>query len=435
MSTPFSVSVALRYLRPKRNFVLVITILSILGVTIGVGVPFLVMSIMNGFEQRIHKMFLDFDPNIVVMPQTGAEESFDWEKVVKRIEADPDVIAVSPFVEGQVLIQKNESPAVPLLRAYYADDPFEMARLEGWLIAGEIDLRDDNILVSRSVADRIGVLIDDIVTVYSPGNIERVLEQQKKESQRKTETGGGEDETEEEDEGITEFDLGMELKVVGVINSLYGSEFVVVPVHAGIELFELDNVQGLGVATRNPMRVAEIQERLEASLPPECYVSNWMEKNAVRFQAVRLERLMVTALLCFILVVGSFCIIITILTVTMQKRPEIGLMKAIGAKTGQIMAVFLLQGLVVGVIGTIAGFLCGGFLIRYRNVGRDVLDRVFNIPILPEEVYGITELPAVIDSGQIVILAICSLILCLMGSAFPAFFVARMDAAKALRNT
>ncbi|HUF62950.1 MAG TPA: FtsX-like permease family protein [Verrucomicrobiales bacterium] len=443
-------------MKPKRTFVSVITLISITGVLLGVAVLWVVVSVMSGFEREIKNLLLGFEPHIVAFqafPEDPDEpDPLDWYDVLDQLRANPAVAAASPFVAGQVLLVYFEQPLAPLLRGIDPDDVQQMDQFRELLIEGELDLSGEAIVVSKSVAVNLALGVGDWVTVYSPKNIDEAVRATRRRHEASAANGppdtptNGSGEAEEEGtenalagegpgEGPDEVILPKELEVRAVIDSPYLIPFVMVSLEAAQELYQLEGaVNGIGITSPDPYHVDVTAAAL--NLPWNWRSETWMENenNSRKLQAVRLERITLSVLLFFIILVGAFCIMNTMIIVTVQKRREIGVLKAIGARTAQIVMVFVGQGMIVGVLGTLAGLGVGALVLHYRNLLRDFMARFLHIEILPESVYGITELPAQVVPAHIMIISAGAFLLCTLAALPPAYFVARMDAARALRN-
>jgi lipoprotein-releasing system permease protein len=169
-------------------------------------------------------------------------------------------------------------------------------------------------------------------------------------------------------------------------------------------------------------------------LPPGWYTESWTQRHEQRFAAIRNERVMMYFLLSTIILVAAFSTMNTMITVTVQKRHEIGVMKALGARVSQIVWVFLLQGMIVGFIGAVAGLGLGMLTLAGRNSARAWLADNFNISIFSEQTYGISEIPAELVGTDVAVICIGAFVLCALAALPPAYMVARLDPAKALRD-
>ncbi|MBA2434335.1 MAG: ABC transporter permease, partial [Chthoniobacterales bacterium] len=206
------------------------------------------------------------------------------------------------------------------------------------------------------------------------------------------------------------------------------------PIFVGQELYGLgDALHGLTVKTTNPDNAFEVKQAIEKFLQPPEYAQTWIEMNKQYFDAVSLERTVMAFLLFFIVIVAAFGIMNTLITVTVQKRREIGIMKAVGASIGQIMGVFLFQGIVVGIFGTLSGLGLGMLLIRFRNEFSRWLANTLQIEIFPRSVYQFSEIPAEVIPSDVVRICVAAFIICSLAALIPAYFAARVDPVKALR--
>jgi lipoprotein-releasing system permease protein len=231
--------------------------------------------------------------------------------------------------------------------------------------------------------------------------------------------------------------LPKELTVTGIFETghyLHDSEFLLVPIYVGQELYGLgDGLHGITVRTDNPYSAERVKQAIEQFLQPPEYAQTWIDMNHQFFEAVRLERTVMFFLLFFIVVVAAFGIMSTLITVTVQKRREIGIMKALGANIAQVIWVFLGQGTVVGLFGTLTGLGLGMTLIRYRNEFSQWLASTLHIEIFPREVYQFSAIPAEVIPRDVVIICISAFFICSIAALIPAYFAARLDPVKALR--
>jgi lipoprotein-releasing system permease protein len=237
---------------------------------------------------------------------------------------------------------------------------------------------------------------------------------------------------------LKEMILPTELEVAGIFESgryLYDSEFLIVPLHIGQELYNLGGAaHGLALKTQNANLADQIRDKLAPQLPGSQYALTWIDMNKQIFDAIRMERSVMFFLLMFIILVAAFGIMNTLITVTVQKTREIGVMKALGAQTHQIIGVFLAQGMVVGVFGTATGLALGISMVQYRNEVSRFLSNTFHIEIFPPSVYQFSEIPAEIVPSDVAIICLSAFVICSLAALIPAWFAARLDPVKALRH-
>lgn len=430
MTAPFSLFLALRYLRPKRSFVSVITVISLLGVMIGVAVLIIVISVMTGFDRTLQRAILGFEPHLRV---TNGEVLQQWREMVPVIEKLPGVKGVAPYVQGPVLIEHEGRVNPAIVRGINVDQERQLIDLDKYIKHGALeDMESDTVLLGRTLAADLGAAVGDEVIIYAPGNIRGILE----EVRREGEDPAGKPRTLADIK--QDVVIPAPMKVVGLINSgtnAFDANFILTPLHNAQELYSLkDGVHGLAVKTDAPYNVRAIQDRLNDALDGKAYGISWIDENRQRFDAIRMERHVMFVLLSVIVLVAAFGIMNTLITVTVQKTREIGIMKALGARTGQIVWVFLGQGMVVGAFGTIFGLAAGLVLIHFRNPFRNWLGDVLGIEIFPAGIYEFDGIPAEVIPRDVAIICIGAFVLCSVAALIPAYLASRLDPVKALRS-
>ena len=428
MKLPFSLFLALRYLKPKRTFVSIITLISVLGVTLGVTVLILVISVMTGFDRELRQKVIDFDAHILVTTQDVLR---DWRDLTVKVRNTEGVVATAPYVQGPVIVEFESRRLAPLMRGIDLEEEEKVIPLAKFIKRGALDLNGDNAVLGVELARKLQIDIGDRLTLYSPGNLGQILD-----GIKKLETRDGAQE-QEAIEQLREVVLPKELTVTGIYETghyLHDSEFLLVPVHVGQELYGLeDALHGITVKTVDPYAAAAVKERIQRVLKEPEYAQTWIEMNNQYFEAIRLERTVMFFLLFFIVIVAAFGIMNTLITVTVQKTREIGIMKAIGANIWQIVWVFLAQGMVVGFFGTLTGLGAGMALIRYRNEFSQWLSSTFRIEVFPRQIYQFAQIPAEVIPKDVAIICIGAFVICSVAALIPAYFAARLDPVKALR--
>ena len=425
---PFSFFLALRYLKPKRTFLSIITLISILGVTLGVTVLILVISVMTGFDRELRQKVMEFDAHILV---TTDDILRDWRTLKTKIDNTPDVVASAPFIQGPVIIEFENRRLAPMIRGVDPAQEEKVIPLQKFIKEGKLDLEGESTVLGIELARKLRVKVGDKITVYSPGNLGQILDEIKK-----LENAKGDAEKKAINQ-LREVVLPKELTVTGIYETghyLHDSEFLLVPIYVGQELYNLgDALHGITVRTADPYGAERVKNSIEQFLEPPEFAQTWIDMNKQFFEAVRLERTVMFFLLFFIVVVAAFGIMSTLITVTVQKRREIGIVKALGANISQIIWIFLGQGTVVGLFGTLTGLGLGMTLIRYRNEFSHWLASTLHIEIFPREVYQFSEIPAQVVPQDVWIICISAFLICSFAALIPAYFAARLDPVKALR--
>ena len=428
LKLPFSLFLALRYLKPKRTFLSIITLISVLGVMLGVTVLILVISVMTGFDRELRQKVIDFDAHILVTTQDVLR---DLRTLKTKIDNSQGVVATAPYIQGPVIVEFQNRRLAPLMRGVDPVEEEKVIPLHKFIKFGKLDLEGDSAVLGVELARKLQINVGDKLTIYSPGNLGEILD-----SIKKLDNAKGEGEKQAIDQ-LRDVILPKELTVTGIFETghyLHDSEFLLVPVYVGQELYGLgDALHGITIKTDNPYGAERVKQAIQQFLEPPEYAQTWIDMNRQFFEAVRLERTVMFFLLFFIVVVAAFGIMSTLITVTVQKRREIGIIKALGASIAQIIWVFLGQGTVVGLFGTITGLALGMTLIRYRNEFSHWLASTLHIEIFPREVYQFSSIPAEVIPKDVAIICISAFFICSFAALIPAYFAARLDPVKALR--
>jgi lipoprotein-releasing system permease protein len=428
LKLPFSLFLALRYLQPKRTFVSIITLISVLGVMLGVMVLILVISVMTGFDRELRQKVIDFDAHILVSTEDVLR---NWRDLTVKIRNTPGVVGTAPYVQGPVIVEFQTRRLAPLIRGIDPVEEEKVVPLKKFIKKGTLDLEGDSAVIGVELARKLQINVGDKLTVYSPGNLGEILD-----GIKGLETTKGEDERKAIDK-LREVVLPKELTITGIFETghyLHDSEFLLVPIYVGQELYGLgDALHGLTVKTVDPYAAEGVKQQIQQYLTPPEFAQTWIDMNNQYFEAVRLERTVMFFLLFFIIIVAAFGIMNTLITVTVQKTRDIGIMKAIGANIRQIVWVFLGQGVVVGLFGTLAGLGLGMTLIRYRNEFSHWLANTFGIEVFPKQVYQFSQIPAQVVPMDVAKICIGAFVICCLFAFLPAYRAARLDPVKALR--
>ncbi len=410
----FEWTLALRFLRPKRTYVSIITMLSLVGVLLGVMVLILVLSVMEGFQRELRDKIIGFNAHLTVSNFAIVE---DPESLAETIRADPSVVAITPFVLGPVLLEVYGRISTPYIKGIEPATAEQVVPLRDSLVAGEWLLGPDTILVGHEWATRNGVWLGDKVLVFSPRNIRHLRP-----------------DAEAETEAVM---LPAEYYIAGVFSTGfydYDSNFVLLEISEAQRLYSIDGVHGLAVRLRDAFDAVPAQLRLNERLEPPMRALTWIDQNSRLVSAVAVERRVMTFLLFFIMLVAAFGLSSTLITVTVQKTGEIGLLKALGAHDSQIVTIFTLYGLIVGVIGASLGTSAGLLLLAFRNEFSAWLEATFRVEIFPAEIYNFLEIPAVIDPWTVAGIALSGVLVSTGAALLPAIAAARIDPARALHH-
>jgi lipoprotein-releasing system permease protein len=418
---PFELLLALRYLRPKRTFVSIITLISIVGVALGVAVLIIVISVMSGFDHDLREKILGFNAHLTVA--RGGAPMSGYAAVADRISANKNVRGVSPFVFGPVLVETqgdtNRPPMqdAPMLRGVDPQTEGKISDLPRDVKEGKFDLSGRGLVVGRDFANNLRLTVGDHLSIYSIREIKKM----KVARDRK------------EDELIMPDDY----TVRGIFDTGYyefDAHVIVVSLDNAQDLYDLnDSVHGLFVMLNDPYRAGEVKGQLLKSLDDDLYVSTWMEQNSTILNALIVEKNVMFYLLFFIVLVAALCILSAQITFVVQKTREIGMLKALGATNLQISGVFLSQSAIIGVLGVLAGYGLGILALAYRNEFLHFMNRLTGWELFPAKIYGFSELPAIIDARDIAVICGSSFIICILGGVLPAIRAGRLKPVEALR--
>ena len=399
------------------------------GVMLGVTVLIVVISVMTGFDRELRQKVVDWDAHILV---TTEDVLRDWRDLTVKLRNTPGVVGTAPYVQGPVIVEFQHQRLAPLIRGIDPIEEEKVVQLRKFIKRGSLDLEGESTVLGIELARKLHIDLGDKLTVYSPGNLGEVLDGIKELEKTK----GEQDERKAIDK-LREVVLPKELTVTGIFETghyMHDSEFLLVPIYVGQELYGLgDALHGITVKTVDPYGAEQIKREIERFLQPPQYAQTWIDMNSQFFEAVRLERTVMFFLLFFIIIVAAFGIMNTLITVTVQKTRDIGIMKAIGANIAQIVGVFLGQGIIVGLFGTLMGLGLGMLLVRYRNEFSRWLAETLHIEVFPKQIYQFSELPAEVIPRDVAIICIGAFLICCIFAFLPAYRAARLDPVKALR--
>lgn len=407
---PFELFLGLRYLKPKRTFVSVITLISLTGVVLGVWVLIAVIAVMSGFDRELREKLVGMQAHVVV--SGGVVSRQEAERLVAEARALPHTRLAAPYVLGLVLVEAGGRVATPYMKGLDITQDAVTARLAKYVKYGRLDLAGESVVLGRELAMQLGVFLGDRVTVYSPRNVERRGE---------------------------EVYLPVELEVTGIFESglfEYDVGLMLVSLETAQELYELGaGVHGIEVVTDDPIRGAqEVATVLQGAVAPPLRAQTWAQMNRQLLAAIQVEKTVMFFILTFIIVVAAFGIMSTLITVTVQKTREIGVLKALGTPSRKVLSVFLLQGFVVGVVGVALGVVMGLVTVANINPISHVLSAVFGLELFPKEIYNLPRIPAYLTWRDLVTIAGSALVICTLAGLLPAIRAARLEPIEALHH-
>lgn len=407
MTFPYQLFIAFRYLksRKKHRGVSFNTAISIGGVSVGVMALLIVLSVMSGFHEDLQRKILGVNAHIIVLDYRGALGNY--EDVLKKIKGEKGVVSASPFVLGQVMVSSGNKGQGVYLRGVEPALEAKTTDIVGHLKEGSLKDLDataglPGIILGKELANRLGVFKDDVINILSPtGEIGPLGMLPKVKSFRVT--------------GI--FEVGM---------FEYDSNLVMVALKPAQEFFGLKgSVTGIEVRISDIYRANDLREEIQRLLGYPYYARDWMQMNRNLFSALKLEKFAMFIILVLIILVASFNIVSTLIMNVIEKQREIAILKAMGATNGGIMAIFVFQGFLIGLVGTIIG-LAGGYAISY-------ILNTYQIIKLPPDIYYLSHLPVKMKLIDFVAVSLSAILISFLSTLYPAWQAARLNPIEPLR--
>ncbi|HXJ59843.1 MAG TPA: ABC transporter permease [Verrucomicrobiae bacterium] len=419
---PFELFLALRYLRPKRTFVSVITLISAMGVMLGVAVLIIVISVMTGFDRQLRDKILGFSAHLKIF-RYEQEPLPDYEAVERLVQANRQVRAVAPFILGQVMIKTQPQSGKPMvsaphLRGIDLEREPQVSTITTSLISGDLTLDAEDLLMGSELARHLHVQVGDHLAIYSPRNLEEMEKHKGKENEVAI--------------------LPDDFVVRGIFDVgyyEYNANVIVSSLRSAQDLYQLPGkVHGLLVMLTDPYLAPVVRGQLQRVLGPDYRITMWTEENSQILTALAVEKNVMFYLLIFIVIVAAFGIMNSQITFVVQKTREIGMLRALGATGRQIRWLFLSQSLIIGIIGVSSGFVLGRLLLAYRNEFLHFMNRMTGLELFPAEIYAFTELPALIVGTDILFICGSALVICVLAGFVPAWTASRLKPVEALRH-
>jgi lipoprotein-releasing system permease protein len=413
MFSAFERMVAMRYLRARRQegFISVIAWFSLLGIALGVATLIIVMSVMNGFRHELLTRILGVNGHVKVYAESQGNGLPNFTDLAERVRKVPGVVQVTPMIEGQVMASGNGQAGGALVRGLAPEDLAKRSIIASNIIAGDLGnfKGEDAVLIGDKLARNMNLRVGDQITLISPrGNV----------------TAFG---TVPRMRGYTIvalFNVGM---------YEYDSSFIFMPLEAAQIYFRLpDAVSYLDVMLDNPDGVRTRTPAIRAAAGTN-NVYDWQQTNSSFFTAIQVERNVMFLILTLIIVVAAFNIISSLIMLVKDKGRDIAILRTMGATRGMIMRIFLLSGASVGVIGTFTGFLLGVAFATNIETIRQWVQELSGTNVFQAEIYFLSQLPAIVDPGEVVLVTLMGLGLSFLATIYPSWRAARLDPVEALR--
>ena len=413
MFRPLSVFIGARYTRARRRslFVSFISLTSMIGLALGVLVMIVVLSVMNGFDHEMRTRVLGMVPHATIESPTPIG---DWQTLGKRLEGHPQVAATAPFIQSQGLLTHQGQVTKILINAVDPEAERRVSIINQFFREGSLDdlaAGEFGIVIGDKAATKLGVGLGDKITFVAPevivtpaGMFPRM--------KRFTVTGIFH-------VGAGEIDGYVALANIADI--------------ARLQRWKPDQVQGVRLRFDDLFQAPRIAWELAGQLGDDFYSRDWTRTHGNLYQAIRMEKAMIGLLLLLIVAVAAFNIISTLVMVVTDKRGDIAILRTLGATPKQIMAIFMVQGTVIGVVGTLVGALLGMFAAVNVSSWIAALERLIGHKFLSADVYFIDYLPSRLMAADVIQVCVAALVLSFLATLYPARRAARTQPAEALR--
>lgn len=413
MFSPLEFFIGLRYTRAKQRsgFISFISMTSMLGITLGVMALITVLSVMNGFEAQLRERILGMASHVTITERQSALR--DWQQLGKEITGTESVQGLAPFVRAEVMLSANQRVSGSLLRGILPEKEGDVSDIEENMLKGRLDSLIPGkfgVILGFELARFLGVRVGDRVTVITP---------------KITPTPAGVLPRLRRFTVVGLFEVGM---------YEYDRNLALIHINDGSKLLQLrGGVSGLRIKLDDMFRAPWVTRDLAKMLTPNYYISNWTMEHSNFFKAIKTEKRVMFIILMLIVAVAAFNIVSTLVMVVTDKRSEIAILRTLGFTPSRVMGVFMVQGMLIGLVGTIFGVICGVTLALNVETIVPAIEHFFQVQFLPAEIYYISDLPSKLVLSDVTTIATYSFILSLISTIYPAWQASRVNPAEALR--
>jgi lipoprotein-releasing system permease protein len=423
VNLPYEWQVGLRYTRAGKRrgevdqtgkagdgFVSFIAAISMVGIALGVAALIVVLSVMNGFQKDVRDRMLSVLAHVEVFnPDTGVK---DWQALARNAERVPEVRAAAPYVQGQAMLVRDGVVQGAMLRGVQPDDEAKVSDIATEMRSGlltSLTPGDFNIVLGSALARAFGVRVGDKIAVLAPEGLVTpagVVPRQKA------------------------------FTVSGVFESghyEYDSSLALINIDDAEKLYRLDNVTGIRLKLADMQAAPEVARKLAGVLDQDVLIRDWTQQNRSWFAAVQLEKRMMFIILALIIAVAAFNLVSSLVMSVRDKEADIAILRTLGAAPKSVLAIFVVQGALIGLAGCLLGVVFG--IVLALNVGTVVgfIERLFHVAFLPQSVYFVSELPSDLQWSDVATIGCVSVLLSFVATLYPSWRAARIEPAQALR--
>ena len=423
MFQPLSVFIGSRYTKAKRDnhFISFISMASVIGIALGIIVLITVLSVINGYETGMRDRYLGMLSHVTV---TDSDWNLpNWQTRRKQVLNAKHVIAAAPFIEKQVILKEADIVQGSLIEAVLPEYEKDIGTINRY-IADPLGLNvlkagQYNIILGKTLAEKFKVKIGDSVTLLSSPPPSFVV-----------------DDTGAHSVG-DQLPILKDFTVVSTFKvdmQTYDATTAYIHMQDAADLFETDgNVTGLRVQLDDIYKAQEVSNAIGADSSGDYLITNWTTQNTNIFKAIKLQKTMLFLVLILIIGVAAFNLVSTLIMVVTDKQADIAILRTLGMSPAQVMKIFIVQGSILGILGTVIGVVLG--LLVASNISGIVhwIERFFGTQFLKADVHGITQIDAVIETSDVILIALSALLLAILATLFPAWKASKVHPAEALR--
>ncbi len=407
---PLEMRLGLRFLIAKRKekFISIITVLSVGGVALSVMTLIVVLAVMSGFERDLREKILGTNAHLFV---TSAGPLAGPYGLMEKIQKVKHVQASTPFIFGQVMLRVKDRVVGVVLRGIDTEREGQVTRVQKHIVQGDLAFGDNGIVLGQELAKRYGLFLGDTLTILSPTAVMTPLGPASR---------------------------MIRCKVTGIFHSgmyEYDANMVYVSLKLGQQVFGLgDAVHGVSIRLDDVQHTPAAKQAVMNALPdPFMSVSSWVEQNKNLFSAIKTEKNVMFILLVLAIAVAATNIMSTLIMMVMEKTKDIGILKAVGMSSRRVLRIFLWEGLLVGVTGSLLGMAAGLWFVARIDRIEDLVSRWTGFDVFPRDIYYLDKLPAVIFPQDVLAIVVSAIGITLLGAIYPAIKAAAMNPVEALR--
>ncbi len=414
MFRPLELFIGLRYTRAKRrnHFISFISLTSMLGIALGITALITVLSVMNGFQQELRGRILAMTAHATISRWSGPLEN--WRAVREQVLQNPEVQGGAPFIRGEAMLNNASLVSGALIQGILPDEEQQVSDIGSKMVQGSLDdLRPGGfgIILGKELANALGLMVGDKVTVITP------------------------------QANVTPAGVLPRLKrfdVVGIFKAgmyEYDRGLALVHVADAGKLFQYPDgaVNGVRLKLRDLFQAPRLARQIADHLPDGYLARDWTQDHASFFRAVQIEKTAMFVILTLIVAVAAFNIVSALVMVVTDKQADIAILRTLGATPLNIMGIFIVQGITIGLVGTLLGLAGGVALATHVDVVVPLIERTFGVKFLAPDVYLISDLPSQVQWGDVTTIGLVAFGLATLATLYPAWRAARTQPAEALR--